>query len=285
MPIPKAVELSRIRYTERTTKHKIWKAEELIAYALKKHGDRVAVSASFGACSTVVLHLVLQQKPDVKVIFNNTGVEYKETYKYRDRLKKEWNLNLIETKPYGTIYDPESKKHLPANFWTCVKVYGLPLTRAEGGKPKCCEYLKEYPLRRACLLNNINALITGIRLAESSVRLWTIQKKGMYYYSESYFKHFVYHPIAYWSHDEVIDYFKTHDIPLNEMYIKGNYRTGCVPCTSFLNWEKDLAKYNKKLYALIQKMKGKTIIDNWLEYEEKMAEGCQPDKAQEKLPI
>jgi len=55
----------------------------------------------------------LQVDPDIEVVFSNTHVEHKETYEFRDKLVKEWNLNYTELKPYKT-------------FWECVKEYGYP---------------------------------------------------------------------------------------------------------------------------------------------------------------
>ena len=94
------------------------------------------MACSFGKDSLVVLQMALKYNSNIKVIFENTGVEFLETIKLKDELKKKWKLNLYETKPLKT-------------FWECIDLYGLPSTRKQGGKgsnsPKCCHYLKEKP--------------------------------------------------------------------------------------------------------------------------------------------
>ncbi|MBD3355071.1 phosphoadenosine phosphosulfate reductase family protein, partial [Candidatus Woesearchaeota archaeon] len=83
-------------------------AEELTKQAIERYKENIAVACSFGKDSIVVLHMALKYKPDIKVMFNNTGVEFPETIKYKEMLVKKWNLNLIETKPIKT-------------FWQCVE--------------------------------------------------------------------------------------------------------------------------------------------------------------------
>ena len=112
-----------------------FEAEDLVKQAIERHRNNLAVACSFGKDSIVVLHMALKYKPDIKVVFNNTNVEFPETIKFKEKVRKLWNLNLIETKPY--------KK----TFWSCIDDYGIPTHRGSGTLPKCCYYLKEKPIR------------------------------------------------------------------------------------------------------------------------------------------
>jgi REP element-mobilizing transposase RayT len=114
-----------------------FEAEDLIKQAIDRYEDNIAVACSFGKDSMVVLHMALKYKPNIKVLFHNTGVEFPETIAFKNRIKTEWNLNLIETKPYKDM-----------TFWKCIDKYGLPQFRSGKSKyhsPKCCYYLKEKP--------------------------------------------------------------------------------------------------------------------------------------------
>jgi len=267
------IEDARINYVKRNMElrgFKIFQSEELIREAIEKHGDRLAVSCSFGSCSVVVLHMALQLKPDIKVIFNNTGVEYPETYAYRDLLKKEWNLNLIETKPIKS-------------FWQCVKEYGFPLIRSEyawkkrkskSEKPECCVYLKELPMKKACEKYSIEATLTGLRAAESGVRMFTIAQRGMFYHTTKWGSLWRYHPIALWTRQQVWDYIRQNNIPVNQIYLKGVERSGCMPCSGFLNWEKQLAKANPKMYRFVQKLRKVPLLDDYIQLENQVADRC-----------
>ncbi|KKL11084.1 hypothetical protein LCGC14_2549330, partial [marine sediment metagenome] len=77
----------------------MFEAEDLIKQSIKRHSPHIAVACSFGKDSITVLHMALKYDPNIKVIFENTGVEFPETLQYKERMKKEWNLNLYETKP------------------------------------------------------------------------------------------------------------------------------------------------------------------------------------------
>ena len=109
---------------------KLKRARDLVRIFCNLFPKHSAVSCSFGKDSTVVLKLVRDLNPQIPVIFNNTGVQFKETYDFKDKLVDEWNLNLLETKPIKT-------------FWEVADQYGLPDGKKKSDR--CCDYLKEIP--------------------------------------------------------------------------------------------------------------------------------------------
>ena len=242
-------------------------APDLIKQAIERHGDNIAVACSFGKDSLVVLHMALKINPDIKVIFENTGVEFPETIEFKEQLKKEWNLNLYETKPLKS-------------FWDCVKVYGLPKKRKQGGKgsnsPKCCHYLKEEPARILQQKLGVKAIITGLQACESRSRKLIAKrydnKKAPYmvkddieFCSQRWFTistgMWNYHPIMLWSTKQVWDYINQNDLPINSVYQKWNKvydRCGCLPCTAYLNWEKKLSKSHPALYRRLKHIQNPT---------------------------
>jgi len=248
MMISEKVEATRIRKAAEIIKP----IEGCLERAVDEHGDGCAVSWSGGRCSTVALHMTLRIKPDVKVLFCDTGVEYPETYHFINRMRSEWGLkNFIRTMP-------------EKNFWACVEQYGLPMTRSEmrrldnQGVPKCCIYLKERPAMKAIRENGIRCMITGLRAAESRMRFFSIRKKGQYFYSKRW-GCWRCHPLAFWSYRELEQYIESNQVPLNCIYQKIP-RCGCQPCTGFISWEKQLAKTNPKLYEYVQNLKGQTLL-------------------------
>jgi phosphoadenosine phosphosulfate reductase len=262
------IERARITYAMRNCPTEIKEPELLVEEAIEKHGDKIAVSCSFGSCSVVVLYMALQVNPNIKVVFNNTGVEYPETYAYRNLLKKEWNLNLIETKP---------KK----NFWQCVKEYGFPLLREayrfKGKKmfhkPECCVFLKELPFKEACKEFEIEATLTGLRCSESRLRMFTLAQRGQYYHTQKWGSLWRYHPIGFWSHKQVREYLEENNLPINEIYKKVE-RSGCMPCTGFLHWEKQLSNTNLKMYRYVQKLRKVPLLDDFIQLENELVDKC-----------
>jgi 3'-phosphoadenosine 5'-phosphosulfate sulfotransferase (PAPS reductase)/FAD synthetase len=58
---------------------------------------------SAGKDSTVLLRMIRQVKPDILVIYGNTGVEFPECIQFARRLIRDWRLNFYETKLSKTI--------------------------------------------------------------------------------------------------------------------------------------------------------------------------------------
>ena len=242
-----------------------FEADDLIKQAIKRHGDNIAVACSFGKDSMVVLEMALKYDPDIKVIFENTGVQFQECYELRDRIKDSWNLNLYESKYIKS-------------FWQCAKEYGLPSMRKTGGSgsnaPKCCFYLKEEPARRLQKKLGVNAVITGLQSCESRSRSLLAKRydnKKAPYMSKEFDGDIVefcgqrwftrstntwnYHPIMHWSTPDVWNYTKKKDIPVSEVYTKWNGiypRSGCLTCTAYKSWECRLSKSHPKVYLKLK---------------------------------
>ena len=228
---------------------KIKYSEEIVQAVLEKYRDKCAVSCSFGKDSMAVLHLGRKYKPDVRVVFANTGVEHKETLRYRTRMVEEWNLNYEEVKPIKS-------------FWQCVDEYGLPDFRSHGGTPKCCNFLKEKPLKNCYKRHYVRAVFLGITFDESWTRRQVmIQYGAVYKTGEGLVKA---HPIAFWTTQQVFEYSELMNIPLNPIYKKLE-RCGCMPCTGHMGWIKQIQKTNPTMYRKIQHLKGQSLIEDWEE--------------------
>jgi len=208
----------------------------------------------------VVLHMALKIKPDILVVFNDTGVEYPETYAYIERMTKEWNLNLFRTKPLLT-------------FWQCVRKYGFPMIRRTGRpkqdgyqrrhyQPACCRWLKEWPAKEAFKAKGVQVNLTGLRVGESRARMFTIGRLGQVY-DHTHLKVKVAHPIAFWTTKQVDSYIEKHEIPLNEAYLKGQERVGCWPCTGYLTWRESLAKTHPEMYRALMHVRGEMLITDY----------------------
>jgi len=172
------------------------------------------------------------------VIFNNTGVQFKETYEFRDRIVDEWSLNFTETNPVKT-------------FWQVAKQYGLQ-DGTKKGHNACCYYLKDKPNQLAMKECGFTHASTGLTVLESRMRMFTACQKGQAYYTKRY-GYWKVHPIMFWTPQEIWDFTSRVQIPVNPAYQKYDLeRLGCVPCTSHKFWRKQLAKTNPKMYQFIQ---------------------------------
>jgi len=172
-----------------------------------------------------VLHLIRQLKPEVFVLFNDTLVEYPDSYEFKDHISKKWNLNLLETKPTKT-------------FWWVVENYGFPLFSRKGHRTaskNCPRYLKEYPTQKLQREQKFDLFLTGLSRHESRLREFSARKYGPYFYSKRN-KYWKCHPVLDWTDSEIWEYHEKHDIPHNPVYDKKappgfHIRTACWCCT------------------------------------------------------
>lgn len=240
MPFSDAELLPPVRLeVQKPFEEKLQRARQLIKLWIHQ---KSCVSCSFGKDSTVLLHLCLEADPHCLVVFENTGIEFKETLEFRDRMVKEWDLNFVELKPeltYWQILDRILHK-------------GLGLDDGKKRSNICCYHMKEKPFSKFAKQQGIRVSFAGITALESRNRMFSACQKGMEYYSQK-FSYLKVHPLLYWRESEVWDFIRSRNLPVNEAYEKyGLSRMGCVPCTSHKNWREQLFRINPRMYKLIQ---------------------------------
>ena len=229
----------------------IW-SEQVILSAIKQ-SKKFCISLSWGKDSIVMWHMIHKFCKNGYVLFANTGVEYPETYKYRDMMLSSdmmKDINYVETIPKT---DKWGVKH---DFWYCVKKYGYPTmrTRGKGNKvrlPKCCYHLKESPMVAKEKELGIDLNFMGIQGTESSNRSYLIRRMG-YYYFNKHNQHNVCLPLCIWKDEDVKRYAAENNIPLNPLYNMMK-RTGCMYCTGFKSWQVVMKQYNERIYNHINK--------------------------------
>ena len=133
-------------------------ALDFIRQKLDEYDDKIAATSSFGKDSICLLHLVLQIKPDIPVLWVRTPFKPKETLELADQVTKDWKLNLKIV---------ESDKVHDRNFLEEVVIKpNLPKTNPE----LCCQIFKVEPLMRTVNEMNLDAWFSGLRRTESEKR-------------------------------------------------------------------------------------------------------------------
>lgn len=186
---------------------------ELLARELNAVGPGEAcLTCSFQAEDVLLLHLALELRPDIPVLFLETGYHFKETYEYRDRIARDWNLNLTNLEPKHTVAQHES-------------LFGI-LHQSEPNR--CCGLRKVEPLFDA--VANYKVWLTGLRReqARSRTELKEIDtfavKPGIIVRKLS--------PFADWTTRDVWQLAEHFSIPLLPLYERGYTSIGCEPCTT-----------------------------------------------------
>jgi phosphoadenosine phosphosulfate reductase len=169
-------------------------------------------TCSFQAEDMVVLHLLREHRPDIPVLFLETGYHFAAVYQYRDEMTARYGLNLVNVMPANTVAEQESQ-------------FGL-LYRSQ--PDQCCKLRKVGPLFAA--LENYEVWFTGLRRVQSPTRanLQIIDRfplpSGKQLAKIS--------PLAHWPDKEVWAFARAYDIPLLSLYDAGYTSIGCEPCTA-----------------------------------------------------
>lgn len=189
---------------------KIADAGQLIAAELAKPGA-ACVTSSFQAECMVLAHMVREQRPDIPVLFLETGYHFPETLAYRDQMTNDWKLNLVNLAAKQSVAEQEAQ-------------FGI-LNQTE--PTKCCGLRKVEPLFAG--LGGYDIWFTALRREQSPTRanLQTVEPfklpggKAIEKVS----------PLASWTNRDVWQYLSLHKIPALPLYDQGYTSVGCQPCT------------------------------------------------------
>jgi phosphoadenosine phosphosulfate reductase len=189
----------------------IEEARAAIAHALAE-GGRACVTSSFQADCVVLLHLIVEQRPDIPVLFLETGYHFEETLFYRDQIARQWNLNLRNLAAHQSVTEQES-------------AFGI---LNQTAPDRCCALRKVEPLFAG--LAEFDTWFTALRREQSPTRahLQTVEDfrtpGGRTLRKIS--------PLAAWTDRDVWTYLERYGIPALPLYEQGYTSIGCRPCTS-----------------------------------------------------
>ena len=186
--------------------------QALEAVLAAKQSTHVCLTSSFQAEDMVVAHLLRKRMPDLPVLFLDTGYHFPQTYEYRDRMAREWSLNLVNVLPTQTVTEQES-------------AFGI-LHRSE--PTRCCELRKVEPLMRA--LEPFDIWFTGLRREQSPTRknLKKIEEHRL----PNGKKLLKVSLLADWTWGQVWEYTAKNQISYLPQYDQGYLSIGCEPCTA-----------------------------------------------------
>ena len=180
---------------------------------------KIAVVSSFGAESSVLLHMVSEIDPATPVIFLNTGKLFGETLRYRDRLQEK--LGLTDIRAAGPHPADLAARDANGGLWNA-------------DPDACCFIRKVLPLERA--LKGFEASITGRKRFQTNARavMEPIEEelvRGTGVPGEVRGTRFKINPLAFWGQEELERYTDTHRLPRHPLVKDGYLSIGCMPCT------------------------------------------------------
>ncbi len=181
--------------------------EEVVRWAVETFGDHVIVTTSFGIQAAATLHLVTRIKPDIPVVWIDTGYLPRETYLFAKELTERLSLNLHV---YQSELSPARMEALYGKLWESDRVEDLNLYD---------RIRKVEPMQRALADLKVRAWISGIRAEQTEFRkrLRRIDRQGDIIKIS---------PILHWTSKDVHRYLTEHGLPYHPLFEKGYVTVG-----------------------------------------------------------
>lgn len=190
-------------------------AERRVAWALDHLPGEHVLTSSFGIQSAVLLHLVTRIRPEIPVVFIDTGYLFPETYQFVDALSDRLRLNL---KTYRNAESPAWQEARHGQRWQ----QGLAGIEAYNRDNKV------EPMERALRELNVGSWFAGLRRTQSSSRANVPFLNAQGAVGSERWK---VHPIADWTDRDVFQYLKKHDLPYHPLWERGYISVGDVHTT------------------------------------------------------
>jgi phosphoadenosine phosphosulfate reductase len=187
--------------------------EEILGWAIRSFPYQTAMTSSFQASGIVLVHMLRKISFDFPIFFIDTGYHFPETVDYKNRLVREWKLNVHTIVPMMPKIE-QFRIHGPRLF--------------ERDPDLCCRLNKVEPLDALQKEIELKGWISALRLDQAETR------KGLKPVMKDAHGILRVHPLLNWDRQKVWAYIDTHGLPTNPLYDQGYASIGCFPpcCTS-----------------------------------------------------
>ncbi len=185
--------------------------QEILRWAVSVFGDRLAILSAMQQAGSVVCHMASTANQRLPVLFVDTGVHFQETLTTRDRISKEYGLEVISLVPELTMEEQTAK-------------LGILYLNVDG-QLKCCDMRKTQPLLQA--RGRYDGLIGSLRRSDgerrSNLPILAIDK------SMSCVRVNI---LANFEDHEMRDYIDNNNVIINPLHLQGYSTIGCNRCTT-----------------------------------------------------
>src|SRR4051812_2168679 len=222
--------------------------------------ENLAMLWSIGKDSTVLLWLARKAffgHVPFPLVHIDTSYKIDTMIEYRDRVAREWNLNLV----VGS-----NKKVLDS---------GVTFPNGKATRVECCGTLKKDALKQVLDEKNFTGVIVGVRRDEEPTRAkeryfsprdknmeWNVEDQPPELWDQ--FKtdydsgtHIRIHPLLHWTELNIWEYIDKENIPIIPLYFSKNgrrYRSiGCAPCTG------DIASNASSVAEIIEELRNTKV--------------------------
>ena len=192
-----------------------WTPQKILTWAIGKYHPRLALSCSFGNPEgLVLLDMMHRIEPASRVYVLDTGRMHQATYDLIDRVRDRYDKNIEIVFPDAAAVQEMVRRDGMNLFYESLEKRRL-----------CCALRKVEPNRR--YLAELGAYVTGLRrgqgVTRSDARRLEIDASAGGIVKIN--------PLVDWSTDQVWQYVREHNVPVNRLHNEGFPSVGCLPCT------------------------------------------------------
>jgi phosphoadenosine phosphosulfate reductase len=183
-------------------------AADVLAWTAATFGAQWVVASNMQ--DAVLIDLAVRVRPDVDVLFLQTGYHFAETIGTRDAVGAVYpRVRIVNAQAVRSVAEQEAE-------------FGLLYQTAPD---RCCQLRKVVPLQET--LRGYRAWVTGVRRVDAPTRAGTPlvvwdERHGLVKVN----------PIAAWSDEQFNGYIAEHGILENPLVSEGYLSIGCAPCTA-----------------------------------------------------
>src|SRR5438270_7854824 len=172
---------------------------EILRWAVETFYPKLTMATAFGPEGCVILHMLAEIEPRVRVFNLETGYQFAETLELRDRIAQRYGIEVELVRPDTTVAEYEAR-------------HGGPLY---GSRPdQCCHDRKIVPLRRA--VAGYDAWISAIRRDQTEDRAVA----GVVQW-DAKFNLVKVNPLLSWTKKDVWAFVIKHAVPYNPLHDQG----------------------------------------------------------------
>ncbi|MBX3443468.1 MAG: phosphoadenylyl-sulfate reductase [Planctomyces sp.] len=184
---------------------------ELLHWAKDMFGDRVAAISAMQESGSVLCHMIARSKLNIPVLFVDTGVMYQETLDTRDRIAREYALNIVTLTPRETMQQQTDRLGV--------------LYLSVDGQKQCCHMRKVEPLLQ--VRDRYDALLGSLRRSDGGKRgecpILAVDPE---------MNALRINPMAGVDDDQLQAYIREHRVITNPLHGQGFSTIGCNRCTT-----------------------------------------------------
>lgn len=192
-------------------------ATALLHWGIECFHPRLVLSCSFGAPEgLVILDLMQRIEPASRVFLLDTGRLPQATHDLVDRVRDRYGVQVEVVFPDPHAVEDMVRRHGQNLFYESV-----------ANRQWCCRLRKVEPMRRYFDAAGIDAWVAGLRREQGVTR----KDAPKVEIDTSHGGRIKINPLADWSHEQVWNYVREHNVPVNRLHREGYPSVGCEPCS------------------------------------------------------